>query len=315
MTRFKVISAAMLLAAFAGSGVASAQGKHGDKPEKAPKEEKAAPAPHIEKAARAPHVEKAAHVAKPASVQRIKPAPVQHVKAAPVQHAQKPAPAPHYEKAARVQKPAPVSQVAKREMNVAREEQQKRLKQQEKQAAQYRRYLDQQTRLAQQRQNQVLKQNRKAQERFLKQYYARLAEQQRQMLVARDYSRDPYITSPYVYQYAVSGYPRYTNQYGADVLKQAVDYGYQQGYQAGQADRQDGWAANYRNSYAYSDANYGYTGNYVSQSDYNYYFRQGFQKGYDDGYYSRSQYGNSLNGSTSILGTVLSAILKLTNLR
>jgi flagellar biosynthesis/type III secretory pathway protein FliH len=135
------------------------------------------------------------------------------------------------------------------------------------------------------------------------------------MLVARDYSRDPYITSPYIYRYAVSGYPRYTNQYGADVLKQAVDYGYQQGYQAGQADRQDGWAASYRSSYAYTDANYGYTGNYVSQSDYNYYFRQGFQRGYEDGYYTRSQYGNSLNGSQSILATVLSAILGLTSLR
>ena len=194
-------------------------------------------------------------------------------------------------------------------------EQQQRVRQQQQQATQYRQRLVQDTRLAPQREAGLLKQNRKAQYRFQQLYYARLAQQQQQLLVTRDYFRDPYVTAPYSYGYIVSGNQMYTNQYGADVLKQAVDYGYQQGYGAGQADRQDGWAANYRNSYAYSDANYGYAGSYVNQSDYNYYFRQGFQRGYDDGYYSRSQYGRSLNGSNSILGTVLSAILGLTSLR
>jgi hypothetical protein len=132
---------------------------------------------------------------------------------------------------------------------------------------------------------------------------------------ARDYSRDPYIIAPYTYGYVVSGNQRQTNQYGADVLRQAVNYGYQEGFQSGQADRQDGWAANYQNSYAYTDANYGYAGNYVDQSDYNYYFRQGFRRGYEDGYYSRSQYGSSSSGTTSILGSVLSAVLGLTSLR
>jgi hypothetical protein len=189
------------------------------------------------------------------------------------------------------------------------------VRQQQQYASQYRQKLSQDTRLAQLREAQLLKQNRRAQYRFQQQYYARLAQQQQQLLAARDYSRDPYVTAPYSYQYIVSGTPRYTNQYGANVLKQAVDYGYQQGYEAGQADRQDGWAADYRNSYAYSDANYGYAGSYVNQSDYNYYFRQGFQRGYNDGYYSRSQYGTSLNGSPSILSTVLSTILSLTSLR
>lgn len=305
-TKTRAISGAMFCLAFGVSAVANAQGKHGDKPEKAPHEAKAAPAPKAAKPAQAPHVAKEAkaeHAAKPAHVQRV-------------QRVQKTAPAPRVRRAvASVQKPTKVAHVAKRVLVVARVEQQKRLKQQQHQAAQYRKLLEQQNRLAQRREAEMAKQNRKAYSRFLQQYYARLAQQQRQMLVARDYSRDPYITSPYAYQYAVSGYPRYTNEYGANVLKQAVNYGYQQGYQGGQADRQDGWAANYRNSYAYTDANYGYAGNYVSQSDYNYYFRQGFQRGYEDGYNSRSQYGNSLNGSTSILGTVLSAILNLTNLR
>ncbi len=305
MSRSRAVSGAILCLVFGVSAVANAQGKHGDKPAKAPQEAKTAPAPKQAKAAPAPHVAKDAkveHVAKPAHVQ----------------HVQKAASAPHVEKArvAHLQKPAKVEHVAKKELIVAHAEQQKRLKQQQHQASQYRKVLEQQNRLVQKREAQVAKQNRKAYSRYVQQYYARLAQQQRQLLVARDYSRDPYISSPYVYQYAVSGYPRYTNEYGANVLKQGVNYGYQEGYQAGQADRQDRWAANYRNSYAYTDANYGYAGNYVSQSDYNYYFRQGFQKGYDDGYYSRSQYGsNSLNGSSSILGTVLSAILNLTNLR
>jgi hypothetical protein len=99
------------------------------------------------------------------------------------------------------------------------------------------------------------------------------------------------------------------------VLRQAVNDGYQEGVRFGQADRQDGYAANYQNNAAYRDANYGYSGYYVDQSDYNYYFRQGFQRGYNDGYYSRSQYGSSLNGQPSILSTLLTSILGLTSLR
>ena len=54
----------------------------------------------------------------------------------------------------------------------------------------------------------------------------------------------------------------------------------------------------YRNNWAYRDANYGYTGMYVDQPQYNYYFRQGFQRGYEDGYYSRSQYARTWTAST-----------------
>jgi hypothetical protein len=94
-----------------------------------------------------------------------------------------------------------------------------------------------------------------------------------------------------------------------------VRYGYEQGWKAGRADRADGWRSDYRKSYAYQDANYGYSGAYVAQSDYNYYFRQGFQRGYEDGYASRNQYGTVVNGSPSILSTILSGILGLTTIR
>lgn len=94
-----------------------------------------------------------------------------------------------------------------------------------------------------------------------------------------------------------------------------MQYGYDQGYRAGQADRQDGWRSSYQTEPAYLDANYGYLGNYVAQSDYNYYFRQGFQRGYQDGYAARLQYGTNANGTVAILASVLAAILGLVTIR
>ncbi len=91
-----------------------------------------------------------------------------------------------------------------------------------------------------------------------------------------------------------------------------MNYGYEQGLQAGQADREDRWnTGNYQTSYAYQDASYGYNGYYVTQAEYSYYFREGFRRGYEDGYNTRSQYGSNSNGSTSILTAVLSQILNL----
>ena len=124
---------------------------------------------------------------------------------------------------------------------------------------------------------------------------------------------DPYFTAPRQYRYRLAGTSRETNQYGADLLRQGVNYGYQQGYQTGRADKQDRQQSNYQRSYAYRDANYGYNGNYVPQSDYNYYFRQGFQRGYTDGYGNTQQFGTVTSGSQSILSTVLSTILSLTS--
>jgi hypothetical protein len=203
----------------------------------------------------------------------------------------------------------------RRGTTVTQAEQQQRMRDEQRRATVYQRQIDQQSRLAQQQAIALQAQKRAAQYQFQQQYAARLAQQRAQAQTARDYSRDPYMTTPQSYRYVVGGNTRLTNQYGADVLTQSVNYGYQQGFQAGQADRQDHWASNYRNSAAYRDANYGYTGSYVDQSDYNYYFRQGFQRGYDDGYNSRNQYGQSLNGTNSILAAVLSGILGLTQLR
>jgi hypothetical protein len=182
---------------------------------------------------------------------------------------------------------------------------------------QYDQHLDQEENREQREIAQLRQQNRNAQYRYQEQYLEHLRQQQASLRNDRNHDYDDdagYYLAPN-YRYRRNGTYYQTNQYGADLLRQAVNNGYQQGFQAGQADRQDRWAGNYRTSYAYQDANYGYSGHYVAQGDYNYYFRQGFQRGYDDGYNSRYQYGSNSNGSYSMLGNVVSQILGLQPLR
>jgi len=80
---------------------------------------------------------------------------------------------------------------------------------------------------------------------------------------------------------------------------------------AGQADREDGWNSSYQDSDAYQDSTYGYDGYYVDLNEYQYYFRQGFQRGYEDGYNGSYQYGAYSNGTYSILDDVLNLILDI----
>lgn len=81
---------------------------------------------------------------------------------------------------------------------------------------------------------------------------------------------------------------------------------YEEGFRTGEADRQGQWHSDYQGSYAYRDANYGYSGYYLAQDDYNYYFREGFRRGYEDGYSSRHEYGRYSNGSYSMLDAIVS---------
>lgn len=277
--------------------------------------------------------------------QRVEPPPGQGKKQAPPAHAQpapqrqrpqaaspdrgKPSPRPTTQPATQRQRvqqpsptrartPAPAPAQARRPAPPAvlpAAVQRQRTQTEQQRATQYRQRLDQQVRFSQQQAAQLQQQKRANQYRAQQLYLAQLRQQQLRLQTARNYSNDPYIRTAPSYRYVYSGTTRETNQYGVDVLRQAVNYGYQQGVRFGQADRQDGWPANYQNSAAYRDANYGYSGYYVDQADYNYYFRQGFQRGYADGYNSQSQYGTSLNGTSSILATLLSSILGLTSLR
>ena len=130
-----------------------------------------------------------------------------------------------------------------------------------------------------------------------------------------NYGRDPYFYTPPSYRYSRGGRYYETNQYGVDLLRQAVNYGYEEGCRAGMADRQDRWASNYQGSYAYQDANYGYSGFYVDRDDYNNYFREGFRRGYEDGYNGRYRYGRYSNGRGTILGAVLATILNFELIR
>jgi hypothetical protein len=113
------------------------------------------------------------------------------------------------------------------------------------------------------------------------------------------------------YSYYRGGQYYYTSQYGAQMLRDAINYGYEQGFEAGQADRRDGWNFDPDNSFGYQDGLYGYDGYYVSTDEYSYYFRQGFERGYEDGYYGRYQYGQYYGGKYQILGSILSGILNL----
>jgi hypothetical protein len=195
------------------------------------------------------------------------------------------------------------------------QQQQQLIAQQRQRDALYRQRLQQQVAVEQERARQLQNARRSAQYAQQQRYLAALRAQQERLRAQRDYSRDPYYSTAPTYRYRLGSAYHETNQYGVDVLRQAVNNGYVQGVEAGRADRADHWQANYQNSYAYQDANYGYTGQYVDQSDYNYYFRQGFQRGYQDGYYGRSQYGSYSNGTGSILGNLLTSILGLQPLR
>ncbi len=189
--------------------------------------------------------------------------------------------------------------------------QHQRVQQQQQRVTQYSQNLGKQLPVVQKQTVQLQQQNRTAQYRVQQNYTTRIRQQAQHLTTTRNYASDPYVRAPVTYRYVISGSTRETNSYGVTMLRQAVNDGYQQGYLAGRADRQDRWKSDYQNSPAYLDANYGYTGNYVDQSDYNYYFRQGFQRGYEDGYTSRFRYGSSSNGTYSILSNVLTSILGL----
>jgi flagellar biosynthesis/type III secretory pathway protein FliH len=118
----------------------------------------------------------------------------------------------------------------------------------------------------------------------------------------------------YNQRYRVYSNGRYyqTDNRGVELLRQAVNRGYQQGYRAGQSDRGYRRGYNYGGSSLYRSGNYGYQ-SYVDSSQYRYYFQQGFQRGYEDGYYSRNQYGYNSNGGLNILGNILSGILNISS--
>jgi len=138
-------------------------------------------------------------------------------------------------------------------------------------------------------------------------------EAQRQAQLNR---RRPVYTTPVVnhdrYRVYRNGSYYNTDSRGANLLRQAVQAGYQQGFAAGRADRNARRGLNWNNSSLYRSGTYGWQ-SYVDRSQYQYYFQQGFQRGYQDGYNSRYQYGSYNNGSVNILGSILNTILNITS--
>jgi len=197
------------------------------------------------------------------------------------------------------------------------ERQQQLITQQRQSVVVYRQRLGQQYTLGQRYAIQLQTDRHMASYRYQQAYIARLRQQELAMQRYNNYnySNDPYYYTAPSYRYDRGGTSYEINQYGADTLRQAINNGYNQGFQAGQAARQDRWSNGYQDSYGYQDANYGYDGRYSDQDSYNYYFRQGFQRGYDDGYNSRTQYGSYSNGRGSILANVLGTILNLQSMR
>ena len=203
------------------------------------------------------------------------------------------------------------------QQRLSQQQQQQRINEQRQQVVQYRQHLEQQERLAAEQSARLQQQKRMAQYRFQEEYLERLRQQQVYLRDHRfDYDYDPYFYTAAIYRYNRGGKYYQINEYGAKALRQSVSYGYEEGFRAGKADRDDRWrGGNFRDSYAYRDANYGYSGYYVNRTDYNHYFREGFRRGYEDGYNSRYQYGRFDNGSYSILDAILSQILNFQNLR
>jgi hypothetical protein len=101
-----------------------------------------------------------------------------------------------------------------------------------------------------------------------------------------------------------------TDSRGVNLLRQAVNSGYQQGYQQGQMDRRYGRGMNYYGNRVYSNGLYGYQ-SYVARDQYQHYFQQGFQRGYEDGYNSSNRYGYRSGNTANILSGVLNTILNL----
>jgi hypothetical protein len=101
-----------------------------------------------------------------------------------------------------------------------------------------------------------------------------------------------------------------TDYRGYELLRQAVNSGYSQGYRQGELDRRYGRGYNYYGNSIYSSGVYGYQ-SYVARDQYQYYFQQGFQRGYEDGYNNTLRYGYRSGSSFNILGNILGTILNL----
>ncbi len=172
---------------------------------------------------------------KPKPGQQAKPVKQKpNQQARPAQPQAQPRPLP-----ARPQQQVSPTQPQRAQARLAPQQQQQRIGEHQQELVQYRDQLDQQQRLAPQQGVELQRQHRTAQYAYQQQYVAGL-NQQRASIQDGDsynYGGDPYFYTPPSYRYARDGRYYETNEYGADVLRQAVNNGYAQGLGAGRADR------------------------------------------------------------------------------
>ena len=120
------------------------------------------------------------------------------------------------------------------------------------------------------------------------------------------------------YRVARNGSFYNTDGRGADLLRQAVNEGYRQGFEAGRTSRSDLRRGDWSRSNVYRSATMGYD-THVDRKQYQYYFREGFQRGYQDGsnhqfevdHNGDYQYGTRQGGSVNILNSILGSILNI----
>jgi hypothetical protein len=127
------------------------------------------------------------------------------------------------------------------------------------------------------------------------------------------------VNSPYArYRVVRSGSNYMTDSRGAMLLREAVNQGYREGFNAGRSETNGNRDNSWSNLPTYRTGTMGYQ-SYVDRGQYQYYFRQGFQRGYQDGtnvqyrddMNGTYQYGAYENGSLNILGSILNSILNL----
>jgi flagellar biosynthesis/type III secretory pathway protein FliH len=101
-----------------------------------------------------------------------------------------------------------------------------------------------------------------------------------------------------------------TDRRGADLLRNAVQEGYRQGFQAGVTDRRNRRGLNWGGSNVYRSGTFGWQ-NHVDRGQYQHYFQQGFQRGYQDGFNNRNQFGSNSGGGLYVLSSILGQLLDI----
>ena len=117
---------------------------------------------------------------------------------------------------------------------LSQQQQQERIRQQKQLLAEYNQRIAEQQAIALRNAQQLEQQKRLAHYRYQQAYYEQLRQQQARLENDRyDYDNDPFYYTPPTYRYRRGENYYETNEYGADMLRQASNIGYQKGVRAG----------------------------------------------------------------------------------